>query len=106
VGGKQSFFLLAGPCVIESEGLALDTAGKLKEITKRLGIPFVYKSSFDKANRTSHKSFRGLGIETGLKILAKVKKEIGVPVITDVHEDSLGKTAQYAGKRAFQGKVA
>lgn len=88
VGLEQPFFLLAGPCVIESEELAMDTAGKLKEITQGLNIPFVYKSSFDKANRTSTSSFRGLGIETGLKILQKVKDEIGVPVITDVHEDT------------------
>jgi len=84
----QPLFLLAGPCVIESEQLALDTAGALKEITAALNIPFVYKSSFDKANRTSHESFRGLGMEKGLAILEKVKQQIGVPVITDVHEDT------------------
>ncbi len=88
VGGNQPFFLIAGPCVIESEALALDTAGKLKEITDRLGIPFIYKSSYDKANRTSHSSFRGPGLEKGLVILEKVKKQIGVPVLTDVHETS------------------
>lgn len=88
VGGQQPLFLIAGPCVVESEQLALDTAGKLKEITKRLGINFIYKSSYDKANRTSHNSFRGLGIDKALAILEKVKKEIGVPVLTDVHEDS------------------
>ncbi len=88
VGNRQPFFLLAGPCVIESEALALETAGILKEITTRLQIPFVYKSSFDKANRTSHKSFRGLGVEQGLQILEKVKQQIGVPVVTDVHEDT------------------
>lgn len=88
VGGKQPFFLIAGPCVIESEALALETAGKLKEITDRLGIPFIYKSSYDKANRTSHSSFRGPGLEKGLAILEKVKKQIGVPVLTDVHETS------------------
>ncbi len=87
-GLGQPFFLLAGPCVIESEQLALDTAGFLKEACESLGIPFVYKSSFDKANRSSHESFRGLGIEKGLEILAKVKKQIGVPVVTDVHEDT------------------
>jgi len=88
VGNEKPFFLLAGPCVVESEGLAIDTAGILKEMTDRLGIHFVYKSSFDKANRTSHENFRGLGIEEGLRILELVKKTIGVPIITDVHEDS------------------
>jgi 2-dehydro-3-deoxyphosphooctonate aldolase (KDO 8-P synthase) len=88
VGLEQPFFLIAGPCVIESEQLALDTAGRLKEITQRLGIPFIYKSSFDKANRSSTQSFRGPGLEEGLRILAKVKDEIGVLVLTDVHEDT------------------
>jgi 2-dehydro-3-deoxyphosphooctonate aldolase (KDO 8-P synthase) len=88
VGLDQPFFLIAGPCVIESEQLALDTAGYLKELTTKLGINFIYKSSFDKANRSSHESFRGLGLETGLHILAKVKQQIGVPVLTDVHEDT------------------
>ena len=88
IGLTQPFFLIAGPCVIESEALALDTAGKLKEITTRLQIPFIYKSSFDKANRTSTTSFRGLGLEEGLRILQKVKQQIGVPVLTDVHEDT------------------
>ncbi len=88
VGLDQPFFLIAGPCVIESEQLALDTAGSLKEITAELNIPFIYKSSFDKANRSSHDSFRGLGVEQGLKILEKVKRDIGVPVLTDVHEDT------------------
>lgn len=88
VGPNQPFFLIAGPCVIESESLAIETAGFLKEITQKLQIPFIYKSSFDKANRSSHQSFRGLGMETGLKILEKVKREIGVPVLTDVHEDT------------------
>lgn len=88
VGLNQPFFLFAGPCVIESEGMALDTAGQLKEITGQLGIPFVYKSSFDKANRSSMNSFRGMGMEEGLRILQKVKDQIGVPVITDVHEDT------------------
>ena len=90
VGLDQPFFLFAGPCVIESEAMALDTAGQLKEITDRLGIPFVYKSSFDKANRSSMNSFRGMGMEEGLRILQKVKDQIGVPVITDVHEDTHG----------------
>lgn len=88
IGLNKPFFLIAGPCVIESEQLALDTAGQLKEITHKLEIPFIYKSSFDKANRTSVKSFRGLGFEEGLRILALVKKSIGVPVLTDVHEDT------------------
>src|SRR5688572_3787283 len=88
IGNKHPFFLIAGPCVIESEQLALDTAGFLKEITDKLNIHFIYKSSFDKANRTSQNSFRGLGIEEGLRILALVKKTIGVPVLTDVHEDT------------------
>jgi 2-dehydro-3-deoxyphosphooctonate aldolase (KDO 8-P synthase) len=88
VGIDQPFFLIAGPCVIESEQLALDTAGYLKEITQRLNIPFIYKSSFDKANRTSTKSYRGPGIEAGLKILETVKKSLQVPVLTDVHEDT------------------
>jgi len=87
-GLEQPLFLIAGPCVIESEQLALDTAGKLKEITGQLSIPFIYKSSFDKANRSSYQSFRGPGIEEGLKILDKVKQQIGVPVLTDVHEDT------------------
>ena len=86
VGLDRPFFLIAGPCVIESEQMALDTAGQLKEITSALGIPFIYKSSFDKANRSSGSSFRGLGMEKGLEILATVKQKIGVPVLTDVHE--------------------
>lgn len=88
VGLNKPFFLIAGPCVIESEQFALDTAGELKELTDRLEINFIYKSSFDKANRSSGKSFRGPGIEEGLRILSVVKKSIGVPVITDVHEDT------------------
>jgi 2-dehydro-3-deoxyphosphooctonate aldolase (KDO 8-P synthase) len=88
VGLERPLFLIAGPCVIESEQLALDTAGKLKEITGRLGIPFIYKSSFDKANRTAAESFRGPGIELGLRILEKVKHTLGIPVQTDVHEDT------------------
>ena len=86
VGLDQRFFLIAGPCVIESEQSALDIAGELKAITGALNIPFIYKSSFDKANRSSGSSFRGLGMEKGLEILAKVKREIGVPVLTDVHD--------------------
>lgn len=88
VGLDRRFFLIAGPCVIESEQSALDIAGTLKEITSALGIPFIYKSSFDKANRTSGSSFRGLGVDKGLAILAKVRKEVGVPVLTDVHDIS------------------
>lgn len=88
VGLDQPLFLIAGPCVIESEQLALDTAGYLKELTDQLGIPFIYKSSFDKANRSSHESFRGPGLEKGLEILMKVKQQIGVPILTDVHEDT------------------
>ncbi len=88
VGLEKRFFLIAGPCVIESEQSALDIAGTLKEITGSLGIPFIYKSSFDKANRTSGSSFRGLGMEKGLAILAKVRKEVGVPILTDVHDIS------------------
>ena len=85
VGLNHPLFLIAGPCVIESEQMALDTAGQLKEICQQLGIPFIYKSSYDKANRSSGKSFRGFGLEAGLKILAEVKKQIGVQVLTDVH---------------------
>jgi len=88
VGGKQPLFLIAGTCVVESEQMTMDVAGKLKEVTDRLGIHFIYKSSFDKANRTSVNSYRGPGIEKGLAILEKVKKEYGIPVLTDVHEYS------------------
>lgn len=86
VGLDRPFFLIAGPCVIESRQMAMDTAGELKQITSALGIPFIYKSSFDKANRSSGSSFRGLGMEKGLEILADVRAQIGVPVLTDVHE--------------------
>jgi 2-dehydro-3-deoxyphosphooctonate aldolase (KDO 8-P synthase) len=88
VGPDQPLFLIAGPCVVESEGLVLDVAGKLKELTGRLGIPFIFKSSFDKANRSSQKSFRGPGMEEGLRILSEVKRQLGLPVLTDVHEDT------------------
>lgn len=88
IGLDKPLFLIAGPCVIESEQLAMDTAGQLKEITQRLKIPFIYKSSFDKANRSSSESFRGLGLEEGLRILEKVKKELHLPILTDVHEDT------------------
>ena len=95
IGLNQPFFLIAGPCVVESEQLQMDTAGTLKEITASLGIPFIFKSSFDKANRTSETAFRGLGTEKGLEILAKVKKEIGVPVLTDIHsEDQIAQVAK------------
>ena len=87
-GVDKPLFLIAGPCVIESEQLAMDTAGTLKEITAELGIPFIYKSSYDKANRSSHESYRGPGIEQGLTILKKIKDTVNVPVLTDVHEDS------------------
>ena len=94
VGLDRPLFLIAGPCVIESEQLALDTAGQLAELTARLGMPFIYKSSFDKANRSSAQSFRGPGLEAGLRILEKVREQIGVPVLTDVHEDTpLGEVA-------------
>ncbi|MFP4278446.1 MAG: 3-deoxy-8-phosphooctulonate synthase [Halochromatium sp.] len=94
VGLEHPLFLIAGPCVIESEALAQETAGQLKELTARLGIPFIYKSSFDKANRSSVDGFRGLGVEAGLRILEGVRKGIGVPVLTDVHEDTpLGEVA-------------
>jgi 2-dehydro-3-deoxyphosphooctonate aldolase (KDO 8-P synthase) len=88
IGLDKPFFLIAGPCVIESEQFAVDTASELKALTARLGMNFIYKSSFDKANRTSGKSFRGLGIEEGLRILDTVKKTVKVPVLTDVHEDT------------------
>ena len=88
IGIDQPFFLISGPCVIESESLAMETAETLKKVTEELGINFIYKSSYDKANRSSTGSFRGLGVEEGLRILQKVKDEIGVPVLTDVHEDT------------------
>src|SRR3954466_11759347 len=86
-GLDQPFFLIAGPCVVESEQLQVDVAGQLKEMTAALGIPFIFKSSYDKANRSSGKSFRGPGMEKGLEILAKVRKDVGVPVLTDVHTE-------------------
>ena len=88
VGLRQPLFLIAGPCVVESEALALESAAALKDATDAIGMPFVYKSSFDKANRSSHQSFRGLGVEEGLRILDRVRAEVGVPVLTDVHEDT------------------
>ncbi len=86
-GLDKPLFLIAGPCVVESRELQLETAGRLKEITGKLGVPFIFKSSYDKANRSSGKSFRGLGMDKGLEILAEVKRQIGVPVLTDVHEE-------------------
>lgn len=88
VGLEQPFFLIAGPDTLESEQLCLDTAGRLKEVTTQLGIPYVFKGSFDKANRSSGKSYRGPGVDEGLRILSEVKRQIGVPVLTDVHEDT------------------
>ena len=87
-GLEQPFFLIAGPCVVESEQLQMDVAGKLKEMTAELGIPFIFKSSYDKANRSSGKSFRGPGMERGLEILSKVRKVLGVPILTDVHTEA------------------
>jgi 2-dehydro-3-deoxyphosphooctonate aldolase (KDO 8-P synthase) len=94
VGLDKPFFLIAGTCVVESEQMTIDTAGRLKEITEKLGIPFIYKSSFDKANRSSGKSFRGLGMDEGLRILSEVKRQLGLPVLTDVHtEEEVGPVA-------------
>jgi 2-dehydro-3-deoxyphosphooctonate aldolase (KDO 8-P synthase) len=104
-GLDKPLFLIAGPCVVESRQLAMDTAGRLKEIAASLGIPFIYKSSYDKANRSSGKSFRGLGMQAGLEILAEVKKAIGVPVLTDVHSEqevaSVAKVADVLQTPAF-----
>ena len=88
VGADRPFFLIAGTCVVESEASAIETAGTLKEITAELGIPFIYKSSFDKANRSSKDGFRGPGMEEGLRILGEVRKQLGLPILTDVHEDT------------------
>jgi 2-dehydro-3-deoxyphosphooctonate aldolase (KDO 8-P synthase) len=88
VGLDRPFFLIAGPCVVESEGLQVEVAGRLKEIAARLSVPFVFKSSYDKANRSSRSSYRGPGLEEGLRILSEVKRQVGVPVLTDVHEDT------------------
>ena len=94
VGIKHPLFLIAGPCVIESEGMVIEVAGKLKEMTEKLGIPYIFKSSFDKANRSSNKTFRGFGISEGLRILEEVKKQIKVPVLTDIHtEDQVEEVA-------------
>ncbi|MCJ7452056.1 MAG: 3-deoxy-8-phosphooctulonate synthase [Steroidobacteraceae bacterium] len=88
VGPDRPFFLIAGPCVIESEALVLEVAGRMREMTRELAIPYIFKASFDKANRSSKSSYRGPGLDAGLKILAKVKQELGLPVLTDVHEDT------------------
>jgi 2-dehydro-3-deoxyphosphooctonate aldolase (KDO 8-P synthase) len=88
IGHDRPFFLIAGPCVVENEGLVLDTAGRMKEITASLGIPYIFKASYDKANRSSKASYRGPGIEEGLRILSEVKRQLGLPVLTDVHEDT------------------
>jgi 2-dehydro-3-deoxyphosphooctonate aldolase (KDO 8-P synthase) len=94
VGPERPFFLIAGPCVIESEGLVMDVAGRMREIARELGIPYVFKASFDKANRSSASSFRGPGLEQGLRILAEVRRQLDLPVLTDVHEDTpLGEVA-------------
>jgi len=87
VGLERPLFLIAGPCVVESRELQIDVAGRLKEMTGKLGVPFIFKSSYDKANRSSSKSFRGLGMEEGLRILAEVKRQVGVPILTDVHTE-------------------
>jgi 2-dehydro-3-deoxyphosphooctonate aldolase (KDO 8-P synthase) len=88
VGNREPLFLIAGPCVIESEGLVMEVAAYAKRVAERLGVPYIFKSSFDKANRTSSRTFRGPGIEEGLRVLEKVKRELGIPVLTDVHEDT------------------
>jgi 2-dehydro-3-deoxyphosphooctonate aldolase (KDO 8-P synthase) len=88
VGPDRPFFLIAGPCVVESEGLVLEIAGRMQEITRALGIPYIFKASYDKANRSSGTSFRGPGIEEGLRILSEVKRQLGLPVLTDIHEDT------------------
>jgi 2-dehydro-3-deoxyphosphooctonate aldolase (KDO 8-P synthase) len=88
VGPDRPFFLIAGPCVIESEDLVIEVAGRMREMTAELGIPYVFKASFDKANRSSKASFRGPGLDEGLRILAEVRRQVGVPVLTDVHEDT------------------
>lgn len=88
VGGGQPLFLISGPCVVEGEAFVVDVAGELAQLTRELGVPYIFKASFDKANRTSHASFRGPGLETGLKALAAVKAQLGLPVLTDVHEDT------------------
>ncbi|MFO0335096.1 MAG: 3-deoxy-8-phosphooctulonate synthase [Pseudomonadota bacterium] len=103
-GIDRPLFLIAGPCVVESETLQVEVAGRLKEITARLGVPFVFKSSYDKANRSSRSSYRGPGIEAGLRVLAEVRRQVGVPVITDVHEDTpFGEVAAVVDKARSTG---
>ena len=105
VGLDQPFFLIAGPCVVESEQLQMDVAGSLKEITGALGIPFIFKSSYDKANRSSGKSLRGPGMEKGLEILAKVRATLAVPVLTDVHTEARDRGGREGGRRAADAGV-
>ncbi len=88
VGASEPLFLIAGPCVVEGEGITLEIAGRLKEITSALGVPFIFKASYDKANRSSRSSYRGPGLDEGLRVLAEVRRQLGVPVLTDVHEDT------------------
>ena len=106
VGLTQPFFLIAGPCVVESEQLQMDTAGTLKDIATALGIPFIFKSSYDKANRSSGTSFRGPGRDKGLEILAKVKKELGLPILSDVHTEADIDFALNATREAFKALAA
>ena len=103
VGHDRPFFLIAGPCVVESEGLVLDIAGRMQEITAALGIPYIFKASYDKANRSSQASFRGPGIEEGLRILSEVKRQLGLPVLTDVHEDTpMAEVAAVVARRTIR----
>ena len=103
VGLDRPFFIIAGPCVIESEKLAMETSAQLKEITSKLGIPFIYKSSFDKANRSSTRSYRGPGIEEGLRILERVRSEVGVPVSLDPCAASVWITSSYSPSDSYGG---
>lgn len=100
IGLDKPFFLIAGTCVVESEQMTIDVAGRLKEICAKLNIPFIYKSSYDKANRSSGKSFRGLGMDEGLRILSEVKRQLGLPVLTDVHSEHRDRTGRLGGRRA------
>ena len=105
VGLDRPFFLIAGPCVVESEALQMDVAGRLKEMTAALGIPFIFKSSYDKANRSSGTSFRGPGMQRGLEILAKVKRELGVPLLTDVHSEALATSCHVMPRHVMSHRV-
>ena len=105
IGLDKPFFLIAGTCVVESEQMTIDTAGRLKEICAKLNIPFIYKSSYDKANRSSGKSFRGLGMDEGLRILSEVKRQLGVPVLTDVHAEHEIEAGRLGGRRAANAGV-